>query len=115
MEHLTEQQATEFFSEFYFGEHHIPGYKPKRCGFGWSVNHDRGELATFDYNQLTRLVFMAHDKCIRVGVEALRNGIIRITIWQRQREGTIDSRHPTLEQALAKFRNEEPALTSDKA
>lgn len=104
MVHLTQQQAIEFFSEFYGGEHHIPGWKPKPCGFGWSVNHDRGELATFDFNQLTRLVFMAHDKCIRVEVYPEKKGVMRIAIWQRQREGSIDARHPTLEQALNKFR-----------
>lgn len=103
---LTIEEATQFFSDFYFGEHHIPGYKPKEFGYGWSVNHDRGDLATFDYNQLTRLVFMAHERCIRVSVEAVRNGIIRIAIWKRSgREGSIDMRHPTIEKALETFSN----------
>ena len=104
MEKMTLQQATEFFSEFYGGEHHIPGYKPKEDGFGWSVKHDRGELATFDFNQMTRLVFMAHDKCIRVGIEAVRSHVIKITIWQRVREGSMSERHPTLETAIERFR-----------
>lgn len=104
MNELTETEATDFFSEFYGGEHHIPGYKPKRFGPGWCVNHDRGDLATFDFNQLTRLVFMAHDKCIRVGLNAKRNNIIEIAIHKRQREGGMSERHPTLEQAIEKFR-----------
>lgn len=102
---LTQEEATQFFSDFYGGEHHIPGFKPKEDGFGWRVNHDRGEMATFDFNQLTRLVVMGHDRCIRVGIDAARNGIIRITIWKRQREGSMSERHPTLEQAIEKIRN----------
>lgn len=104
MEEMTIEQATEFFSQFYGGEHHIPDWKPKRYGYGWSVNHDRGSLATFDFNELTRLVIMAHDACIRVEVAAVRNGIIRIAIWKRVREGNISLRHPTLEHAIDSFR-----------
>ena len=105
MNELTEQQAIDFFSEFYNGEHHIPGYKPKQEGFGWSVKHNRGDMATYDFNQLTRLVLMAHDKCIRVGIEAIRNGIIKITIWQRVREGSMYERHPTIDDAIKAFKS----------
>lgn len=101
---LTQQEAIDFFSEYYGGEHHIPGFKPKPFGIGWSVNDNRGDLASFDFNQLTRLVFMAHDKCIRVSVEAVRNGLIRIAIWKREREGGMSERHPTLEQAIERYR-----------
>ena len=97
--HLTLEEATEFFSEFYSGEHHIPG-KVKEFGYGWQVNHDRGDLATYDYNQLTRLVFMAHEKCIRVSIMASSPRHIKIAIWKRQREGGMSERHPTLEQAI---------------
>lgn len=102
---LTKEEAIQFFSDFYGGEHHIPGFKPKHDGLGWSVNHDRGEMATFDFSQLTKLVVMGHDRCIRVGIHAVRNGIIQITIWKRQREGSMSERHPTLEQAVEKIRN----------
>lgn len=101
---LTKEEAIEFFSEFYGGEHHIPNCEVKQFGYGWCVHHDRGDMATYDFSNLTRLVFMAHDKCIRVSVEAIRNGIIRIAIWKRDREGSIDQRHPTLEQAIETFR-----------
>jgi len=85
MTHLTKEQATEFFSEFYKGEHRIPNHEVKKFGHGFCVHHDRGDLSTFDFNELTRLVLMAHDKCIRVSIEAIRNGIMRIAIWQRER------------------------------
>jgi hypothetical protein len=102
---LSEQQALKFFSDFYDGEHHIP--KPlKRFGStGWCVHHDRGELATFDYNELTRLVVMAHDSCIRVGVEAIRNNILRIAIWKRETSGSFSERHPQLEDHVKEIRD----------
>lgn len=101
--YLTEQEATEFFSELYGGQHHIPGYKPKEWGFGYMIIHDRGDLATFDFNMLTRLVLYAHAKCIRVSVEGHTKGKLKIAIWKRQREGSISQRHPTIEQAIEMF------------
>lgn len=105
-EKLTLEEATEFFSEFYGGEHHIPDYKPKLFGgSGYSVIHDRGGLSTYDFNQLTRLVFMAHEKCIRVELIGYSSRKIRIAIWKRNgTEGNMSRIHPTIEDALAKFR-----------
>lgn len=103
MEKMTIEEATAFFSEYYGGEHHIPGFKVDPCGIGWSVNDDRGGMATFDFSQLTRLVFMAHEKCVRVEVMAVRSGIIRLAIWKRKREGGVCERHPTLQEAMDNY------------
>lgn len=102
--HLTKEEATAFFAELYGGEHHIPGYKVLDFGYGWMVKHDRGDLATYDYNDLTRLVLMAHDKCIRVSINPISKTAVGIAIWKRQREGSMSERHPTLEHAIEKFR-----------
>lgn len=101
---LTKEEATAFFSELYYGEHHIPKHQVLEFGYGWMVKHDRGDLATWDYNELTRLVLMAHDKCIRVSVNPISKTVIGIAIWKRLREGSMSERHPTLEQAIEKFR-----------
>ncbi len=100
--HLTEEEAIKFFSEFYQGEHHIPG-KVKQFGYGWAVNHDRGDLATYDYDQLTSLVLMAHHYCYRVSVAPSSPRHLKIAVWKRQREGGMSSRHPTIETALETF------------
>ncbi len=99
---MSEKEATEFFSEFYAGEHHFPDVlKPK--GDGWSMKH-RGELATYDFNEMTRLVFLAHSKCIRVSVESGGKNRLNITVWKRNcREGRMSERHPTIEDALKTF------------
>lgn len=83
MEHLTKQQATDFFAEFYDGAHHMPGYEPKEFGNGWVVRHDRGGLASYDFSQLTKLVILAHDRCVRVEIIPATNRILKIAIWKR--------------------------------
>lgn len=98
---LTEQEATAFFSAFYRGEHHFPG-KLKPYGLGWAMSHF-GCLSTFDSDDLTRLVLLAHDRCIRVQVEQGGPNRLRIAVWKRGREGQFCERHPTIEQAIAAF------------
>lgn len=107
MEQLSKQEATEFFAKFYNGEHHIPDREPKPFGLGWSVKHNRGDLATFDFNQLTKLVVMGHDKCIRVSVEGVKSSrehAVLICIWKRERDGSMYERHPILEDHIKTIR-----------
>jgi hypothetical protein len=101
---LSEDKARAFFAAFYRGEHHFPG-KIKQYGEGWSMSHFGG-MASFDCNELTRLVFLAHARCIRVQVDQGGPNRLRIAIWGRQQEGSMFERHPTLEQALNEFKEE---------
>lgn len=67
----------------------------------------RGHFATFDGDGLTRLVVLAHDRCIRVEIEGCGPGLIRVSMWPRKgREGRMHERHPTLEGAAEKIRPE---------
>lgn len=98
------EEAEIFFSKFYLGKHHIPG-KIKPFGDGWCVNN-YGSLATFDNNQLTHLVFLAHDECVRVQIQHSGPGMVKICIWQREkRTGRMFERHPTIEEALEKWQS----------
>lgn len=102
---LTREEALAFFSKFFYGEHHIPtgknGLQP--WGFGWTVRI-HGSLATFDGAQLTRLVFLAHEMCIRAEVSTSWN-MLRIAIHKRDPEGTrFYRRHPSLDQAVAEWK-----------
>lgn len=40
MANMTKEEATEFFSEFYYGEHHIPKHQVFEFGHGWMVKHE---------------------------------------------------------------------------
>lgn len=105
---LTHEQAVAFFATLYRGEHHIPGAKWKGenvrpCGHGWSVSH-LGDLASYDGDELTRLVLLAHERCVRVEVSQGGPNRLRIAIWGRERTGGIAERHPTIEHAIEQFR-----------
>lgn len=110
---LTREDAVAFFSALFRGEHHIPSGSGKRArgadgvtphGLGWCVLDDSTDWATFDFPELTRLVFLAHDRCLRVEVTPARNGKLKIAIWRREREGAQSRRHPTLEKAVEAWR-----------
>lgn len=85
------------------GFHHMPG-DIKRCGAGVEVNM-RAPLATRDFSELTRLVVMAHDRCIRAEIAPSGPGRLKILLHKRHaRAGSMVERHPTLEEHIAMCR-----------
>jgi hypothetical protein len=108
MEHekvnLTLEEAKNFFSELYYGEHHIPG-KIKEWGSGFCVEDFAG-MATFDYNMLTRFVIACHDNCIRGEIRPSNPRSMKVIIHKRQgRAGDFGKRHPSIEDAIEAIRN----------
>lgn len=70
----------------------------------------RGDLATFDSEMLTRLVFLAHDYCIRVSIMPKTSSLLQIMFHPRSsRDGGLARRHPTLECAVAEYRRYQSA------
>ena len=111
MNELTKAEAVSFFSELYFGEHHIPArgccgaHGVREFGPGsWYVNHF-GDMATFDYDFLTRLVFLAHDRCYRASVQNSGPRTLKVVVFRRDRAAaSMCERHPTIEEALSEWR-----------
>lgn len=101
---LTKEEAIKFFAAYYDGAHHIPGFEPKQFGPGWFVSDDRGDIASYDFSKLTKLVVLAHDMCIRVSIMPNSARTVKIAVHKREREGSQSKRHPTLEEAVAKIR-----------
>jgi hypothetical protein len=65
-------------------------------------------LATFDFNNLTKLVILCHDACIRLEIEPNTFNSIRFWFHRREgREGSMSRRHPTIEQAIENTRKSE--------
>ena len=104
--HLTKEDATDFFRDFYFGEHHFPS-ELKESGYGWCVTQLNASLSTYDFNHLTRLVVMAHDRCIRVELKPFGMNRLKIIITKRERDGGYSERHPTLEAAIEYIRSQD--------
>lgn len=68
----------------------------------------RGSLSTFDFDVMTRLVFLAHDHCIRVEIQSCNAQYLTLLFHPRVREGEMSQRHPTLEQAVESWRSRHP-------
>ena len=67
------------------------------------LNHD-GALPTFDYDFLTQMVVLCHDRCLRLQIKGKGPRILELMFHQREREGGISHRHPTIEDAVASIR-----------
>ncbi len=107
------EEARDFLGSIYGGTHNLPG-EVKPFGYGWCLNH-QGDLATFDGDQLTRLVFLAHDRCVRVSILNSGPRMVRIVIHPRMgREGGFSVKHPTIEDALAVWRKTNPAIAEKR-
>lgn len=66
-------------------------------------------MATWDNDRLTRLVVAAHDKCARVCVDPATPRHLRIILHPRVRDETFSRGHPTIEEAIARFRQSRSA------
>lgn len=95
---------------FYRGIYHAPEWRYLKQA-DWSaadwieINH-RGSLSTIDFDDLTRLVFLAHDYAVRVQLEAVGGPkhLLRLVFHLRQHQGDSHRLHPTLELAVTNWR-----------
>jgi hypothetical protein len=80
-------------------------------GHGVSLTWDR-EMASFDFSQLTDLVFLCHEARIRVEICSAGPRRLRLSFWQRVSQVENDNMacfHPSLDEAVRRFRNYLPA------
>lgn len=104
------EDAARLLNDLYAGIYHI---QPECSRVDWSDEHHieivlYGCWSSFDYDNLTRLVFLAHDYALRVQMDARANGYIRLMFHRRQRNGDLYQRHPSLEQAVQSWRTFNP-------
>lgn len=100
------EDAARLLNDLYLGIYHID----RECRrVDWSNKYYieitvRNCWSTYDFDNLTRLVFLAHDYALRVELIPRGFGYTRILFHRRQREGNLYQRHPTIEDALANWR-----------
>lgn len=79
-------------------------------GLGIRTPTSASALATYDLGSLTSLVFLAHDRCVRVELAQSGPGQVAVICHRRHtREGGAWERHPSIEEALAIHRRSFPA------
>lgn len=94
-----QKRCYDLLCESFGGSWHLPE-NLYSCGQGIKINY-RGHLATFDNNTLTRLVVLAHDRCVRVEIAPAGPSCVAIKLHARRcREGDSMVRHPTMEKAV---------------
>ena len=123
MNQMPREDAVRFFSDLFCGQHHIPApghegeHGVREWGLGWYVNaHAGAGFATYDFDKLTRFVLLCHDRCVRGEIAPAGPVRIRLMIHQRERgTGSIMSQHPTIEEAVERWRKHHPARAADPA
>ena len=70
----------------------------------WIEFNYYNEVATFDWDNLTKLVFFAHWFGIRISIQPCNFRYIKIMFHPRKRVGGIFAKHPTLDQAVNDFK-----------
>lgn len=100
------RDVADLLGELFFGIYHLETGALNKVD--WANDHHivivlRQSLSTFDFNGLTRLVFLAHWFCVRVELSAKSFNYIEIMFHKRNRNGAYCFRHPTLKQAVDEF------------
>lgn len=100
-------QVANILGDVYFGIYHLDYKALKKVDWkntDWIEIVVFGGLSTFDYDQLTRLVVLCHDRAVRLEIKAASYRYLRLCFSPRTREGNTYERHPILEEAAANIR-----------
>lgn len=106
------KECHQLLADLFGGFNHLTG-KVTRFGHGIQYNTHR-DLGTYDFNELTRLVVMAHDRCIRASICGSGPGLVKIVLNKRthaENDGSLSmwEWHPKLEHHIAAIRKGERA------
>lgn len=94
----------------YYGIYHLEGCHLEKVNWAHPdyirIQLRRGmDLASYDFNELTKLVALAHDLCIRVQIGGHGMNALRLSFSPRDRDSdSMMRRHPTMDEALAAIR-----------
>ena len=85
-------------------QHEPPDFGVYVWGNGIMVKLKTNSLATFDLDQLTRLVVEAHARRCRVEIAPHSFNELRVCVHPRQTNGRTDERHPGLSDLIDRCR-----------
>lgn len=103
------EAVASILGDLYKGIYHLENSVLFHRRVKWDSCHSieivvNDEFASFDGNLLTRLVVLAHDKCVRVSVRGASHGYLRLMFHPRERHGSIWEYHPGLEEHVSIIR-----------
>lgn len=100
-------RAAHMLSEALRGWHRFPYKRLKAAGPAGVEINLASDFATYDFDMLTRLVYVAHLRAVRVEISAASPAHIKLRAHARERDGEyMSQRHPTLRSALKRLDDE---------
>lgn len=96
------ERAEALLSKVFRGMHHVNSLL--KYDDRWTCVH-YGGVSTYDFDEMTRLVFAAHEYCCRVEISQGGPRGLKIFVSDRNRGGGNTERHPTIEEALDRWKN----------
>lgn len=112
------EAVADLLGDVWSGIYHLDSKKLRRVD--WSDAHCVSvqiyyqQLSTFDSSALTWLVVLCHDRCLRMSIDAVTVKTLQLTFHQRQRDGGISERMPTIEDHIASIRKHCPLVMDAK-
>lgn len=102
------EAVADLLGDVWYGIYHLDERSLSRVdwGDGFCIRYTlRGSLATWDFNHLTTLVVLSHDRLIRFSIEGVGPDYIRLMFHQREtRKGSTMERLPTIEEHIKLIR-----------
>ena len=102
------RNVADLLGELFLGIYHIDSQALDRVD--WSnktfivISIGWRSWSTVDFDTLTRLVFLAHHRALRVDLTPSKYNYMRLLFHQRSRSGNSSQRHPTLDEAVEHFK-----------
>ena len=100
--------AADLMGDVFLGIYHIDTKQLRQVDWAdpsYIVVPINSSLCTVDFDHLTRLMVLAHDRMMRVDIQGKSRGWLSVTITQRAtRDGRLWDRCPTLEDHAAALR-----------
>lgn len=103
------REVADILGQAWSGLYHVDGKALERVDWSdpycISINMRSPQLATWDFNTLTVLVVLCHDRMVRMQIDGIGPRLTQFAFHQRKRrDGSSTERHPTMEQAIDMIR-----------
>lgn len=115
-DHLTKEtlsplgkDVADLLGDLYLGIYHIPERTLEKVNWGnnqyISIVVRDDDFSTYDFDRLTRLVVLCHDRCLRCEIHGRGFNYLELMFHRRKRDGKeLWERHPTIEDAVERCR-----------
>ena len=116
------ERVADLLDEWQFGLYHMDPKALQKAR--WYDTHciqislgsaGPGGLATYDYDNMTRLVFLAHEYCIRIAIHPGGTKSLTLVFHPRSRDGDQFGKHPTIDEALVRCHEAHVKYLSENA